>query len=126
MTIHTGFCGWNAGGRRVLDPRVTVAAIDAIVADVVLVAKLHGLLARLILVGQIRRTCGSQNSRQRQSHQKKRGEDTEPRDEVCAAVENLRHFNICTWAVSAPGGSRNLCVHQVLTGMCKPEPSLTR
>ena len=112
VAIHAGFCRWNAGGRRVLYPRVTIAAIDAIVADVMLVAELHGLLARLILVGQIWRTCGSQNSRERQSHQEKRRENTEAGDEVCAAVENLCHFNVCTLAASAPGGSRNLRDHQ--------------
>ena len=35
-------------------------------------------------------------------------------------MKNLRHVYVCTLEVSAPGGSGNLGVHQILTGLCEP------
>jgi hypothetical protein len=90
------------------------------------VTELNGLITDHILVRQIRRARRQQDTRQSQSRQKRRRKDTETRDEIRAAVKNLRHVYVCTLEASAPGGSGNLGVHQNLSGMCQPESKLTR
>src|ERR1700676_1433995 len=105
---------------------MTVAAIDAVVADVVLVAKLHGLLAGLILVRQIRRARGSQNHRQPQSDQKQRRKDTESGEEVCAAVKDLRHFKCLHFGGERSGREQKAVRPPSPNRMCKPDLYLTR
>ena len=70
MAIHTGFRGWNAGNGGRLDGSMTVAAVEPVIANVVLVAELHRLRARNILVRGIRRACQPQNAEKAQSSQK--------------------------------------------------------
>ena len=53
MAIHAGFRRGNAGERRSFDTGVTVAAIDPVIADVVLVAELQGLHARHALIRDV-------------------------------------------------------------------------
>ena len=69
MAIHTSFSRRNAGGSGPFYGRVTVAAIDAVIADVVLMAELNGLFAidertcvprRTINLGKCPH-CGAQN-----------------------------------------------------------------
>jgi hypothetical protein len=120
MTVHACFRRWNACRRRELDTRMAVPAIDAVVADVVLVAELNGLISRYILIRQNGRTRRHENACQRQTRQEKRRKDTEPGDEIRAAVKNLRHVYVCTLEVSAPEGSGYLG-DQILSGMCGPE-----
>jgi hypothetical protein len=93
---------------------------------VVLVAELDRLIARHVLVRQIRRARRQQHAGQRYARQKNAGKDTESRDEVCASMKNLRHVYVCTLEVSAPGGSEYLGVHQLRSGLCEPESNLTR
>ena len=57
--------------------RVAIAAIDAVVAHVMLVAELDRLIARHILIRQIRRTRREQNTGQRDARQKYAGKDTD-------------------------------------------------
>src|SRR5579871_804334 len=126
MAIHAGLCRRHAGGCRTLHARMAIAAVDAIVADVVLVAELNWLIARDILIRQVRRARSEEHTRQSNAGQKHTCKDTESRDEVRASMKNLRHVYVCTLKVSAPGGSENLGVHQLQSGLCEPVSNLTR
>jgi hypothetical protein len=126
VAIHAGLRRRHTGDRRTLDARVAIAAVDAIIADVMLVAELNGLIARNVLIGQIGRAGSEQHTRQRNAGQKHTCKDTESRDEVCASMKNLRHVYVCTLKVSAPRGSENLGVHQQHSGLCEPVSNLTR
>ena len=121
MAIHACFGRRNPRRRGELHACVAIPAIDAIISDVVFVAELNRLITRYILIRQIGSTRRQEHSCQRQTRQKKRRKDTETGDEIRATVKNLRHVYVCTLEVSAPGGSGNLGVHQVLSGMCRPE-----
>ena len=46
VAIHTGFRRRNPCKRKLLDGGVTIAAVDSVIADVMLVAELNGLFAR--------------------------------------------------------------------------------
>ena len=76
---------------------MAVAAVDAVVAHVMLVAELNRLLPRDVLICQIRRPRRKQSSRERQTGQEQRRKDTEPRDEIRAVVKNLSHVNFALW-----------------------------
>src|SRR5437763_16053342 len=56
MTIHADLRRWNARGRRGLDSRMTVTAINTIVSDVMLMAELNWLLALDVCAGVPTRT----------------------------------------------------------------------
>jgi len=99
MTIHAGLGGWNAGGRGGFDAGMTVAAIDAVIADMVFVAELHGLLAHNVLVRQIGGARKPHHSREAQAGQEKPEKDTESGDKIRTAVKNLRHVNFRAFAV---------------------------
>lgn len=51
MAAHANLGRRHPGGSRLLHRRMTVTAIDAVVADVMLVTKLNGLLALDVLSG---------------------------------------------------------------------------
>ena len=70
---------------------MTVTAIDAVVAHVVLVAELDGLLARDVLVRQIRSAGQAYHAPESQGCEQRPKKDTEPRDEIRTAVKNLSH-----------------------------------
>jgi len=91
MAIHAGFCGGNSGNRGGLDASVTKTAIDAVIADMVLVAELHGLLARDVLAGKIGRPGDSEDGGEPKRRQQNSSEETETCGEVCAAMKNLGH-----------------------------------
>jgi hypothetical protein len=106
---------------------MAVAAIDAVVADMVLVAELDGLLADNVLVRQIRRTREPHHSGYTQPRQENAGKDTNSRDKICAAVKNLRHVNCALSVVSsAEKGSRNQASTSIPTGITEPESESTR
>jgi hypothetical protein len=50
VAVHAGFCGGNSSGGTGFYTGVTVSTVNTIVADMVFVAKLHGLLAENILI----------------------------------------------------------------------------
>ena len=54
MTVHAGPCRRDAGEGTFLHGSVAVSAIDAVVADVMLMAKGHGLAARHSNFGDVR------------------------------------------------------------------------
>jgi len=70
MAIHAGLGRRDAGHGGSLHPRMTIAAIDAVIADMVLVAELHRLLTGNILARQIRRARHREDGHERQSNQK--------------------------------------------------------
>ena len=76
---------------------MTVPAINAVVAHVMLVAELHWLFPRNILSRQIGRTRERQYPGESNSRQENRGEQTESRDEIRAAVKNLGHVCVALW-----------------------------
>jgi hypothetical protein len=91
VAVHAGFCGRDSRDGRGFYARMTVSAVDAIVADMVFVAELHGLLARNILIRGIGRAGYPQHSRECEPSKEYSGEHTEARDEIRAAVKNLGH-----------------------------------
>jgi hypothetical protein len=117
MAIHAGLGGRNAGGRGGFDAGMTVAAIDAVIADMVFVAELDRLLAHHVLVRQVGGAGKPQHSREAQAGQKKPEKDTESGDEIRTAVKNLRHVNFRAFAVvsSAEKGSRNQASTSIAT-----------
>ena len=94
MAIHAGLGGRNSGGGGDFNRRMTIAAIDSVVADVMFVTELDRLFARDVLPRQIRRTRKRQYSRECQSRQKNCGKKAEARDEIRAAVKNLGHVRV--------------------------------
>ena len=56
MAIHAGFCGRNACKGGSLNRGMTIAAVQSVIANVVLVAELYGLLTHNVLVRRIGRT----------------------------------------------------------------------
>ena len=57
MTVHAGLRRRHTGGSRRLDRCMAIATVDAVVADMVLMAELDRLLFFQILACQIGRTC---------------------------------------------------------------------
>ena len=107
MAVHARLGRRHSGRRGTLDPRVAVAAIDAVVAHVMLVAELDRLIARHILIRQIRRARREQNTGQRDARQKYAGKDTDSRDEVCASMKNLRHV-LCVHSEGERSGKERI------------------
>jgi hypothetical protein len=93
MAIHAGFRRGNTGECRSFDARVTVTTVDAVIANMVLVAKLHGLLARHALVGDVRRARNKQDDSQGKSAERDRYEQTKPRNKICTTMKNLCHVS---------------------------------
>ena len=118
MAIHAGFRRRDTRNGGSLDRGMTVPAVEPIVAHVVLVAELHRLLARNVLVRRIGRTRQPQNAHEPQSDQKNSREQTESGDKICAAMKNLGHVSVAllrrlprkeqmpgSFAVSWPGSA---------------------
>src|SRR5262252_7150464 len=98
---------------------MTVAAINPIVPHVMLVAELHRLLAKDVLPRKIRRTSERQYPGEGKSCQENRGEQTESRDEIRAAVKNLGHVCIALWRMP-PSKGRQPGDSTSITGSAKP------
>src|SRR5258708_31328249 len=95
---------------------MTVTAIDAVVAHVVLVAELDGLLARDVLVRQITSAGQAHHTPESQGCEQRPKKDTEPRDEIRTAVKNLGHVKFALLRLAQPKGETAV-VHLVLTGV---------
>jgi len=78
MAIHAGLGGGHAGSGGRFNAGMTVTAVDAVVAHVMLVAELNGLLAGNVLVRQIRSAGQSHDSAERQGGQQRAKKDTHP------------------------------------------------
>jgi hypothetical protein len=73
---------------------MAVAAVEPVVADVVLVAELHRLRAHNVLVCRVGRTRQPQNAHKPQPNKKNSREQTESRNEIRAAMKNLGHVSV--------------------------------
>ncbi len=104
---------------------MTVAAVNAVIADVMLVAELHRLLAGNVLPRHIGRARHCEDSHQRHSDQKKGRKHTESRDEIRTAMKNLGHVCSALCGGALRKGAVVRAPHE-LTGTCKPESCLTR
>jgi hypothetical protein len=74
--------------------RVAIAAINAVVADMMFMAELYGLLTREVLARHVRGTGNGKHGNQRQPDQKERREHTKTGDEVRASMKNLGHVSV--------------------------------
>lgn len=91
VTIHACFRRRYAGKSQLLDGRMTVAAIDGIIADVVLVAELNGLLTREVSLSVVRGPVEYEQKPDDYSNEEDRSEDGNLRDEVRASIKDLAH-----------------------------------
>jgi hypothetical protein len=73
---------------------MAVAAVDAVIADVMFMAELHGLLTRKVLTRHVRGARHRKHGNERQPDKKKRGKDTKTGDEVRASMKNLGHVSV--------------------------------
>jgi hypothetical protein len=92
VTVHAGLRWRHAGGRCRFNRCVTVAAIYAVVAYVMLVAELDRLLDLEILSGQVRRSCDLCVNVKYDSGQYNNHHHADPRYVVCTSVKELRHL----------------------------------
>jgi len=104
MAIHAGFGGGNACVGGTFHAGVTVAAVDTDVSDMVLVAKLDGLIAGHAFVGDIGGARQDQYCGQRQAPQNDRSEQTKSRKEIRTAVKNLCHVSVALGQMDSPEG----------------------
>src|SRR5262249_30588531 len=91
VAVHACLGRRNACECRLLDRRVAVAAVDAVTADVALVAELNRLLPRNLRAGNPRRSRDRGGEEQQPDDDEERPEETDPRKRVRARVKDLRH-----------------------------------
>src|SRR5437016_11848603 len=91
MAVHASLGRRNPGNGGSFHAGMTVAAIDAVIAHVMLVAELQGLLTGNVLSRHIGRARHREHGYERHSDQKEGRKHTEPRDEIGAAMKNLCH-----------------------------------
>ena len=91
VAVHAGLGRRNAGETRILDRGVAVAAVDAVAADVSLVAELNRLFARDEGAGHPGRAVHFGEQSEQASDDEHRAEDADARDRVGAAMKDLRH-----------------------------------
>jgi len=95
MTIHAGL-GWrNTRVRRRFHAGMTVAAINAVIANMMFVAELQRLVSRDAFVGNVRRPGDHQYSGESQVRENHQREHRKTRNQICTAVKNLGHVKIC-------------------------------
>jgi hypothetical protein len=70
---------------------MTIPAVNAIIAHMVFVAELDGLLARDVLVRQIRSAGQTHHTAKGQGRKQRAKKDTDLGDKIRAAVKNLGH-----------------------------------
>ena len=91
VAIHASLRRRYAGIGKLLDGRVTVAAIYSVIAYVVFVAELNGLLAREKSLSVIGRPVELEQQPDDDRDEEKRAEDTNLGDEVRASMKDLAH-----------------------------------
>jgi hypothetical protein len=77
VTVHASFRRRNARVSELLDRRVTVAAIDSVIADVMFVAELNGLLSRKISLSVIRGSIELEKKPDDYGNEENRAEDAD-------------------------------------------------
>lgn len=91
MAVHTSLGRWDSSKRELLDGGMAVAAIDSVIAHVVLVAELNWLLAREESLGVIRRSIEFKQHPDKDGGKEDRAEDRRLGNEVGASIEDLPH-----------------------------------
>jgi predicted nuclease with RNAse H fold len=104
VAIHAGLRRRHTGDRRTLDARVAIAAVDAIIADVMLVAELNGLIASHPLIGDVGRSSNDQHRRENKTGEDRGSKQTKPRNKICTAMKDLGHVSVALARISSPEG----------------------
>lgn len=91
VTAHANISRRNAGRRRCLHARVAVAAIDAVVAHVMLMTELNGLLALDVRAGVPARAVDADANEHRGDQKEDGAKNRGSRQIVCAVSKYLRH-----------------------------------
>jgi hypothetical protein len=104
MAIHAGFRRRDASEGGILDARVTVTTIDAIVSDVMLVAELNRLIASHPLIGDVGRSGNDQHRRESKTGEDRGSKQTKPGNKICTAMKDLGHVSVALARISSPEG----------------------
>lgn len=91
VAIHAGLRRRYTGESELLNGCVTVAAIDAIIADVMFVAELYRLLAWEVSLSVVGGPVELEQQPDDYSNEEERAEDSDLRDEVRASIKDLPH-----------------------------------
>jgi hypothetical protein len=91
MAIHAGLRWRDAGERGGLDGRVTVPAVNPVIADMVSVAELHWLLSRDEGLGRVGRPGESRHKPKKCPENENSPKDTHLGEGVSAGVKDLSH-----------------------------------
>jgi hypothetical protein len=73
---------------------MTIAAIDPVIARVMLVAELNGLFPRNVLIRPVWRARNPQNAQKAHRSQKRSRDQTESGNKIRAAMKNLGHVSV--------------------------------
>ena len=92
VTVHACLARWHSGRCRRFDGLVTVAAVNAIVTHVMLMAELHRLLFLQITARQIRRPRDLRIRKKRSPGQNDNRDHAYPGNVVCTFLKKLCHF----------------------------------
>jgi hypothetical protein len=92
VAIHACLCGWKARKGSRLNSRVTVTAINAQTADMVLMAERHWLLPGNVLHCFIRRSHDHRAQPGNQADSQYGPEKHKPNDGVCSPRKKLGHY----------------------------------
>src|SRR6267142_4287910 len=125
MAVHAGLRRRDAGNGGSFHAGMTVAAVNAVIADMMLVAELHRLLTRNVLPRHVGRARHREDGDQRDADQEKGRKHTESRDEIRTAMKNLGHVCSALCGGSLRKGAAVRASHE-LTGQCKPGSCSTR
>ena len=91
MAIHAGLGRRNSRVSQLLDSGVTVAAVDAVISDVMFMTKLNGLFAREKCLGVVRGPVEFKQKPNDYRDEEDRSEDADFRYEVGASMKDLTH-----------------------------------
>ena len=92
VAVHAGLDRGHSSGRTAFDGRVAIAAVDAIIADVMLVAELNRLRLDGIRLIPIRRARQAEKNIIDSERRKRAGpDDRSPRNRVRTLIKNLPH-----------------------------------
>src|SRR5216683_6057641 len=125
MAVHARLRRRDACDRGSFHAGMTVAAVDAVISDVMLVAELHRLLTGNVLPRHIGRARHREDGYERHSDQEEGREHTESRDKIRTAMKNLSHVRSALCGGALRGGAAVRASHEP-TGPCKPGSCLTR
>lgn len=91
MAVHAGLGRRDAGISQLLDGRMTVTAVDAVISDVMFVTELNRLFARKISLSVVRGPVEFEQKPDDYCDEENRAEDANFRDKVCTSMKDLTH-----------------------------------